>query len=76
MFLRTWLHLLGGDPLPGIVAVLLATSMFTLSELRAQRYADSSRVLDRRLDRIAIAIGLVAVMAMVLRFAAVATGSA
>jgi hypothetical protein len=73
--MRPWLHLLGSSPIPGIIAVLLAAVLLMSSELRTQRYLTSTSLLDKRLYRVAIAVGVVATLAMVLRFAAVALGT-
>lgn len=70
--MRGLLHFLGGSPIPGIIAVLLAAVLLIGSELRAQRYSNREVVLDKVLFRTAVAIGVLAALAIALRFAAVA----
>lgn len=72
--MRGLLHLLGGSPIPGIVVVLVAITLLTLSEVLAQRFPERGAWLDRGLFRIAIAVGVLAALAIALRFSAVAAG--
>jgi len=73
--MKSLLHALGGYPAAGIIAVLLACLLLTWSELRSQRYPTRVTAFDSTLFRVALALGVVASLAIALRFASVALGS-